>query len=576
MRRTNWILLASLVFLAMALRVAHNREIAAADPLARAPMGDERTFLDWSHRVATGKDTETPYQSPLYPTLLGALERAGADTLGTARWLQALLGIGAAGLAALVAWEVARDRRVALVAFVLTAFARPLVHAEGTLLREAPSAAVLAAVALAYARARERARAEDHIALGLALGLGVVLRENFAVVALAVLAERLLHVLGARAQRRELLLGLAMLLVALAVPVLPFDAKVARLGGGVQLLPNWNQGCVFYLANRRDNPTDAGYMPPSFVKLGNAESEIEGFSAEARRRVGHDLTSHEVGRFWLREGLSEVASDPLAYARRVAIRLLASLSPGEAAHQRDLEVDAERSWVLRAPLLDMGVLVALALVGSLSGLPRPGPRRGALIVLAGAWWVSLLAAAYTSRYRVPATPVLAVLGALGARDVARLIAERRAGRVALAALVVLAVLGLRFGRSPAEHSNAWLTRGHAGYLVGDYRSATVDFARYLEARPDDRTALYLLGDSARHVEPVRARAAFSRLVALEPSRVAAWHGLGIVELRLGRPHAAVAALERADTNNRDVVRLLTRARALAARGPDAPVPPMPR
>src|SRR5581483_2200938 len=161
------------------------------------------------------------------PTLLGGLERAGIAPLPGARVLQALLGLGAAALAALVAWEASRDRRVALAAFALCALARPLIHAEGTLLREACSATLLAAIALAYARAQDRNKLEDSLALGLALGLGCVLRENFAVVALVLCGERLLA--GARAARlsgRRALAAPAALLVALAVPVLPFDLKV--------------------------------------------------------------------------------------------------------------------------------------------------------------------------------------------------------------------------------------------------------------------------------------------------------------------------------------------------------------
>src|SRR5262249_25826445 len=137
-------------------------------------------------------------------------------------------------------------------------------HAEGTLLREAPSAALLASLALAYAKVQEgKAPAlEPHAALGLSLGLGLVLRENFAVVALAVLFERGVSlsreaIRGGRRASGAAALGLAL---GCAVPVLPFDVKVARIEGSAHVLPHWNPGCVFYLANRRDNAhTSGGY-----------------------------------------------------------------------------------------------------------------------------------------------------------------------------------------------------------------------------------------------------------------------------------------------------------------------------
>jgi hypothetical protein len=533
MSRAFWGVLAALALVAALTRVAHERAVLANDPLARCPLGDERTFLEWGHRVAHGEDSQAPYQSPLYPTLTGALERLGADPLRAARGLQALLGLVAAGLAGLMAWEASRDRRAALVAFALCAFARPLVHAEGTFLRESASAAVLGAAALAFARARERGKLEDNVALGLSLGLGCVLRENFAVVALVVLVERLFALRGALEPRKTRFVKLAVFGMALLLPILPFDMKVARLGGGLHLLPNWNQGCVFYLANRRDNPTEAGYMPPPFLKLGSADAEIEGFRAEARKRAG-EMTDHGIGAFWLKEGLKEVAADPGRFASRVLWRALSSLAPGESAHARDIEVDAERSWILRLPLIDLGALIALSVAGAVLVLPRASRRHSALLLIAGAWWLSLLGAAFTTRYRVPATPVLAALAALGGRDLAR----ARVARLVPALAAALLILALGVVRAPADHATAWLNRGIAGLEVRDFSSAVVDLERYSAARPQDRAWL-------------------AKLAACE--------------LAMGRPHAALAALERADPREPNVGMLRDMARGHADRD-DTPLP----
>ncbi len=576
-----WIVTLALVLGAGFLRLAHQVEIARNDILARAPAGDERTFVEWAHAVATRSDDRVPYQSPLYPSLLGALERTGADLLPDARLLQALLGLAAAGLGALAAWETTRDRRVALVAFALAAFARPLIHAEGTLLRESSSAAVLAAIAVAYARSRERARLDDHAALGLALGIGLVLRENFLVVAAIVLAERALAL--ARATTARARLAILILVCATALPLVPFDLKVARLGGGIHAIPSWNQGCVFYLANRRDNGTEGGYEPPPFVHRGNPEGEVEGFAAEAKRRTGMELAGHALGDYWLRIGLREVAAAPGLFAWRVAHRLLTSLAPWETAHQRDLDADAECSWVLRAPLVDMGVLIPLAIVGALSCLPRPRPREAALLLLAWAWWLSLLGAAFTTRYRVPAVPLLAVLAALGARSIARGALEGKVARLAAFAAIIMMSQGLRAFRAPPDHANALRTRGLAALDLASrkpeglesrilYDAAASNFAHALASRPGDVDLLLLLAEASGPRDPVTARAAYASVVALDPGRSGAWHGLGICELGLGRPHAAIAALEHADASDPAVRRHLELARERAAGALDRPIP----
>lgn len=586
--KLSWILLVALALLAGFLRLEHQLAVAESDVLARSPQGDEHTFVEWAHSVARGSDETLPYQAPLYPTALGALERVGLDPTTDARLLQALLGLVTAGLAARIAFECTRDRRVALVAFLLAAFARPLIHAEGTLLREAASATVLAAAALAYVRARTRGRLEDHAALGLPLGLGLVLRENFAVVALAVLAERVF--VGVVRRERKTLGAVGVLLVAAALPVLPFDLKVARLGGGVHLLPNWNQGCVFYLANRRDNPTQGSYAPPPFVTAGNPEGEVEGFESEASKRTGRELRGHEVGRFWLREGLHEVAAAPLLFMGRVVHRALASLAPFETAHQRDMELDAQGSWVLRAPLVDMGVLIGLALAGvGVAALAGKGER--AVLVLAAAWWLSLLVAAFTTRYRVPATPLLAVLGAFGARAIARSATTQPLVALALLAPVVL-VQGLRFFRAPEDHVNAIRTRGHAGFLAAEesVHRGRVDLGFCLQAVHDLETAraanpgdepvrlelahAYLLLAKA-YLDPPRpmlARTACLGAVDADPSLAIAWKVLGVTELALRRPHEAIEAFSHADASDPDVQRLLAQARERAKLAADRPLP----
>src|SRR5205814_7029672 len=99
------IALVAVAAVAAMLRLAHQLEITK-DILTRMPAGDERTFATLAHEVAEGRDAEVPYQAPLYPLLLGALERAVSaprPPLAEARLLQALLGLVAAGIAARIA-----------------------------------------------------------------------------------------------------------------------------------------------------------------------------------------------------------------------------------------------------------------------------------------------------------------------------------------------------------------------------------------------------------------------------------------------------------------------------------------
>ena len=604
-RRTLALAFAAIALVAVGLRAAHARQLARNDILARAPMGDERTFAEIAKRVARGEDDQVPYQAPLYPTLLGGLTRvlgrgsSEATLLATTRALQALLGLGAAALAAALALRLTGRGRAAVVAFALTALARPLIHAEGTLLREAASTTLLAALALAYAKAQEGAPSvERHAALGLALGLGLVLRENFAVVAAAVLVERA-FALGktfvttratpprtprvARGPRIQLG-GVALCLVlGVALPLLPFDVKVARLGDGLHVLPHWNSGCVFYLANRRDNPSVTGYTPPPFVAIGNPEGEQEGFRSEAERRARRSLAPHEVSSFWLREGLSEMRAAPGLFAERVLERLVASVAPWEMAHQRDPDVDARFSWVLRAPLPGAGALLVLAALGLGAALvDRRSEGERALWIVLGSWWLSLVVAAFTTRYRVPALPLLAVAGARGLVGVERLIRARRSSALAVplgfalaAAILVLFVLPTR--RVGGDPGNAVHARGLASFEAGEFEAAGefLDEASRLQGDTDPQLLLLLGRAWLKSNRGARAWGAFALAREHGAASDEAVRGLAIAELELGRPSAAAAFLETALAHapgDRTLEALLARARKGAAQGPDRPFP----
>jgi tetratricopeptide (TPR) repeat protein len=578
-----------LALLALALRFVHERELTRNDILARAPAGDEATFVESARRTALGQDDRVPYQAPLYPLLLGGLARAVGverDWLSLARLLQGLAGVGTAALAAGLAHRLTGKKRAALVAFALVAFSKPLLHAEGTLLREAPSAALLVALALAHVKAAEGDPAlESHAALGLALGLGLVLRENFAVVALAILLERAIVLArAARTSRRAVAAAAVGLALGAALPVLPFDVKNARLGDGVHVLPHWNSGCVFFLGNRRDNGSATGYETPPFVARGNPEAEQEGFRREAERRAGRSLREHEVGAFWLAEGLHEVALDPARFLGRVELRLVTTLVPWETTHQRDPEADALFSVVLRAPLPGAGALLVLAALGAgVLLVDRRSAGDRALAIVLGAWWLSMAAAAFTTRYRVPALPLLAVLGARGLVGVDALLKRGERRKLALpiglslaTAILTLVVLPPR--RTPPDTANSLRTRGLAALSIGE--SATA--ARFLDEASrlrDDRDGdvLSFLGESwLRSGKPLRAWAAYTLAWGSSPRHDDIERGLAVASLELGRPREARTYIERARKRapqDRALADLLARAEAALANGPDAPLPP---
>src|SRR2546423_2156752 len=84
----------------------------------------------------------TAFRPPLYPLALGALYAVGglahsADRVEVARLAQALLGALTAGLVGLLAYELFRKRRVALLALAISAVYLPFIFFGESILSEA-------------------------------------------------------------------------------------------------------------------------------------------------------------------------------------------------------------------------------------------------------------------------------------------------------------------------------------------------------------------------------------------------------------------------------------------------------
>jgi tetratricopeptide (TPR) repeat protein len=295
------------------------------------------------------------------------------------------------------------------------------------------------------------------------------------------------------------------------------------------------------------------------------------------------MTATERSRFWFREGVAWIRSNPDRWLHLTWLKLRNFWGAYEIPDNIDLYVYREYAPVLRAPLADFGLVAPLALLGAALGFRRPGWVR-ALLVFVGVYMTAVVLFFVLSRYRLTVLPALFSFAGMGTvelwnrgKEVKR---RRRLTRsfalamglwVAFACFVSLPVrlppddpafklasaLGLPTrGESSLEHFNLGVVYAREG----DLAHAEEQLRRAVEGEPNHpRTHLELGKVLAREGKTGEAIASFLRASRLEPGNATTFHVLGILYKREGDRAGAERAFRQAlaiDPQRKDTAREL--------------------
>lgn len=627
-RRTGAILVAILL-LAAAARLLVQRDVRA-DPDTFFPIIDAEAYLLQALRVADGRDVVDGiyFQAPGYPLLLGSLLRAGGlDGHGEARTLRDVpdgvreralvlgrgLNVALGLLTVLVVFLLGRaldGAATGLVAAALAALYAPFVFYEAHLLKVSLSLLPLPLAVLGAVRAARRDRPGAFVWCGLALGLGGWVRGNLYLVAWA---GALLLLVGAprgwgpRARAR----AAAALVLGLLVALAPLVARNSRVAGHL-VLTTAAGGTAFYLCNDPHNET--GLVEHVAFNRQVPHHEENDWKAQAQEETGRRLEGGELSRYWMGRALDAIGAQPgrwlLAEARKAGL----FLSRYEAPDNTQLLFAEPSSAFLRLSPVRYGLVLPLALGGWVAwtrlrrraaagpalaaraagggaigdapvgdgGLRDDAFGRRALLAALLLYAGSLLLFVMTSRFRMPAVPLVLVLaGALVVRLPALATRAHGRDRVWVGGAVLLGwalslasegPLGPLTDKELASHlavrhinrARVRLDRGdwelaradyvaalrrHAGALTAWVELARVERLQALEtvaraAATEDASARAAL------LEDAASRRVFARTILRDkvfvhrPEHAEGWRELGFVEYDVGNARAAADAFGR--------------------------------
>lgn len=569
MRPREWLFLAGVIALALALRLVYLSEIRD-HALFSVLTADPAVYHAQAMDVLGGKLAPAHayfHSSPLYPLFLAAVIRLAGPGLHAVRLVQACVGC----LSVCLIYVLSRltvGPRPALAASALAALYVPFIFFEGEHLEITLVIAFLAGALILLQGAGTRAHEEARppvwraAAAGALLGLAALGKPNlllFAPVGAAWLIHRsgALQRVGPRASRtgrrshgargagrrgakrlppdrtlaRERL-GAALFLVAAGIVILPATVHNYRAEG--DLIPvSSNGGINLFIGNHPGAP--GTFTVPADMRLDLRVAS----RAAAERATGRELSAGEVSDYWAGMAFAFMRERPAMWLEQTARKFALFWNHYEIPNHYDLRFVAGFAPLLRLPLGTFAVVAPLGIAGLCLALFR---RRnvGLLAVFGVTFMCSVVPFFITGRYRLAIALVLLPGAGFAVSEFVDFVRGRRwrplAGlAAAVAALALLVNVDILEFNSAQMHN----TLGAILARSGDLESAAVEFAAALEDNPSDLSARRNLGlaylQLGRHTEAARE---LELAVRAHPGYFEAW-------LELGRAYAGQDSLRRA-------------------------------
>ncbi|MFN2376540.1 MAG: tetratricopeptide repeat protein [Candidatus Binatia bacterium] len=532
----RWFLPAVLVIAAL-LRVAHVMALSTTPFFDNLGL-DCLVYDEWAQRIAAGDwmGSRIFYQDPLYPYFLGVIYAVFGRDLMLVYLLQVGFGVATCALTAVLGRRIF-GAAAGNLAGAIAALFLPSIFYEAQIEKTFLSVFLVAAFLVLVLDRRRGAR----VAAGAVLALAALTRANLIVFIplgiAALLFERNTATTGRRRRAAYDFLSLpdgygmqqaGAFLVGCLLVLAPVVLRNHHVEGQ-WVLTTSQAGQNFYIGNNPLNTTGSYIVPPS-IRPDPRYEEID-FRAAAEKAVGRTLKPSEVSDYWNDEAWKHIRSQP-EFAQMMFLRkFLLFWNDYEVPDNLNMYLLERWSWVLRLPLLGVGAIAALGILGGIVAfVPKVEVR--ALVVFIAIYCVTVIAFFVFSRYRIQIVPALAVLAAHGLLWLAGQLRARRwenAGGGAAAVLMTAFFCFQSFEWTDKDKAIAISLNNLAALhsQLGDTPKAIATYEEAVRLRPEGVVgAIRLLGDHyLRSGDLDRAEQYMRQVVTIKPESRMGWNAL---------------------------------------------------
>ena len=511
-------LAAMVILVAAAVRLFHVIFTIRLNPLAHSLVLDSMVYDKWAKALVWGSELPATklMQAPLYPWFLSLIYRVLGPDPTAVRSVQALLGVLTCAFITVFTRRLFRSSAAGIVAGLLAALYLPAIFYEGVIL---PATLILflnALFVLLMVTDTGQAGPARLMAAGFVLGLSVMTKP----VALLILPFALVYIwLRARKSGRNTTVDTAgqentsgtgkgvgtrslryasALVIGLVFAIAPLTIRNARTTG--TFIPLTTGGGInFYIGS---NPRANGFYSVPFYRGmplgGTPEIQQERMRMLAESAQKRKLSPGEVSRFWTREGLKHIASEPGASAALTFRKFLYFFNRYERASVESIPFHRKFGGIIAMPLPGYWFVLSFAMLGIF--LTRK--RWDRLILLYGGVLTYLAAAVVfyvLARYRIPVVVFLIPFAGAAISKLLKMIRDRKLfdlGIMAIALLLIFYATGLKVAKDTTFGKATRIVRlGKVYANSGDMKKAAELWREALEIDPSHPDAERCLKDS---------------------------------------------------------------------------------
>jgi len=547
------LLVSVIIFLvAFGVRIIH-LETIKDNPFFNQPIMDEKYHDEWAQEIAEGHLFERIpfYRAPAYPYFLGLIY----CIFGHGYYFPRLIGIIIGSLSCILIYLVGKEmfsHKIGVLSALLACFYGMLLYFDSMLLTTYLEVFFcLLAMFILLKWLKNRATSKI-ILSGVFWGLASITRPNF-LIFIPIFAIYVFITFKRESVKKRL--NYVVLLIIGMIPTILTVMLINILVGRDSVLLAWNGGVNFYLGN---NQFADGWTATSPEIDATWWGGYKDAIIIAEREVGRNLLPSQVSNYWFNRGFNYIFSKPFDWAALMIKKIYLLFNVFEISNNQSILAFRKFSPLLRIPLLNFGMIIALSIWGFITS-PR-GKNKTLIFLFLLAYAFSIVIFFVPGRYRMPLIPFLLIFASYTVFWIIQRFKQRKKQRqivlsiIAITAMIIFVNTDF-YGTHIVDYSEIHASIGDRFFASGNYSKAIEEYKTALTYNSKNIDAINALGNTCmmlgRHNDAIRL---FRQSLNIEKN-VDALCKLGIICSQLGRSKNAEAYLNDAvalDSTNPEV------------------------